>query len=254
MSATTQSWSKPPDSPQLIPESVDVWLFPLQHSLDMLNRMQQTLSSGEKQRAARLTKKADGDHYIAAHGILRVLLGLYMKIDPEKLAFNSDANGKPSLDTRITKKNLHFNLSHSHEYGLLAVSLDSAVGVDLEYIKKQAAFLKIAKRFFTPAEYKALQKTPKDLQKEAFFTGWCRKEALLKALGTGIAGGLNRVQVSMEPKAQSEAVQFPGHANKKWGLQNLPTLNSYAHAVAAEGSDWSLRCYLWEDSLTNRPR
>ena len=273
MPASPQQWSKPPGHLQLIPGTVDVWLFSLNQPSTQLDKMKKLLSSDELARAERIIQQSAGKQYIAAHGILRILLSRYLNKKPEEVVIKQDINGKPllsdhldiiseqatnpSLSTNGNEPTLNFNLSHSHETGLIAISADRAVGVDIEYLKREFEYLKIAKRFFSPTEYEVLQNTPGPLQKNAFFSGWCRKEAILKALGTGISGGLGDFDVSLSTEPHTEIIKLPEYLQAKasltsntnprtkWCIQNLPVVDSYTHAVAAEGDDWVLRCFNW---------
>ncbi len=260
MPVSPQQWSESPDRLQLIPETVDVWLFSLNQPSAKLDEMRKLLSSDELARSERFFQQSSGEQYVAAHGILRILLGRYLNKSPEKIVFNKNTHGKPMLVTfpdnspDIADSNnisAHFNLSHAHDYGLIAISPDRAVGVDIEYLKREFEYLKIARRFFSPAEYESLQNTPGPLQKDAFFSGWCRKEAILKALGTGLSGGLGNFDVSISTEPHTEIIKLPEHlqakaspnSKAKWCIQNLPEVDSYTHAVAAEGDDWALRCF-----------
>lgn len=269
MPVSPQQWSEPPDRLQLIPDTVDVWLFSLNQPPARLNELKKLLSTDELARAERFIQQSASEQYVAAHGILRILLSRYLNIKPEGIVIKQDIHGKPlladhfdiiseqatnpSLPPNCNEPTLNFNLSHSHEAGLIAISPDRAVGVDIEYLKREFEYMKIARRFFSPTEYEVLQNTRIPLQKNAFFSAWCRKEAILKALGTGISGGLGNFDVSLSTEPCTEIIKPPEYlqakanpnSKAKWCIQNLPAVDSYTHAVAAEGDDWVLRCFNW---------
>jgi 4'-phosphopantetheinyl transferase len=121
---------------------------------------------------------------------LRTLLGAYLDRDPAQLQITRAARGKPRLEG---EPSLEFNLSHSGGALLVALSRTLALGVDLELPRRQRPVLELARRFFAPAEAAALAALPEARRQEAFLHLWTGKEAVLKALGHGIADGLDRI-------------------------------------------------------------
>ena len=139
------------------------------------------LTDDERARAARFVRDRDRVRYIASHAALHSLLG-----DREVA---SGDNGKPY----VVDGSLHFNLSHSGDYALIAVSPDADVGVDIEQHRERVSWREIGARFFTPREIEAMQ-SPAD-----FFRFWTIKEAVLKASGSGLGGGLANVECLTNP-------------------------------------------------------
>ncbi len=105
------------------------------------------------------------------------------------MEYSENDFGKPFFKNR---PDICFNLSHSGKYAVCAVS-DRAVGIDAETCDDIGSALEIAKRYFTSAEYESIKKSGDT--KSAFLNIWTRKESLLKALGTGISGGLSSYEV-----------------------------------------------------------
>jgi 4'-phosphopantetheinyl transferase len=116
--------------------------------------------------------------HAALHGILRQYTGA-------SLDFAAGEHGKPYLPA---VPELHFNLSHSHQMALVAVSREVEVGVDVEWFRPLPACLSIAERFFPPAELAALMDVPPADREREFFRLWTRIEAKLKARGIGLLG------------------------------------------------------------------
>jgi 4'-phosphopantetheinyl transferase len=140
------------------------------------------LSLAEQAQAARFKFDAPRIQYVKSHSILREILIHYLGENPRILTTDK---GKPYLDNY---PQLTFNLSHAKNAAVIALTWETPLGVDIEYIKENQDYLGIAKRFFSAEEYQYLQsrQQPKD-----FYTLWTRKEAYLKCIGEGISYGLH---------------------------------------------------------------
>ena len=152
--------------------------------------------------------------------------------------FAYGTRGKPAL-ARPGDSGLEFNLSHSNGLALLATSWGRAVGIDLEYQGKELDFLGIADRFFTPQELGQIRGQPEAAtQRSAFFRGWARKEAFLKARGDGLWVGLDQFEVSIDPAAPARVVWTawdPDEAGR-WTLLDLDVAPGFAAALVVEGA------------------
>jgi 4'-phosphopantetheinyl transferase len=206
-----------------------LWQFDL--TLPIADPDLATLDDNERTHAARLRFEADRRAYLNAHLALRGVLAGLVGVEPGALRFGRGPHGKPSLPG----SGLAFNLSHSGPVGLL-VAGSSALewGIDIERIRPLPDALAVARRVFTPAEQEAIWREPPDHQLRAFMTLWTRKEACLKAIGSGF---------SVEPD-RFEAGWAAG-SNPAWQVVELPTpdgpptrvllanLNAGADVVAA---------------------
>src|SRR4029077_16388359 len=97
--------------------------------------------------------------------------------------------------------------------------------------------LALAKRYFSPDEFRRLRRLPASRQSEAFYCAWIRKEAYLKACGEGLSFGLERVEVSFSPAEppRIRAVAGVPNVSAAWTLQHLSPAPGYLGAVAVEG-------------------
>jgi 4'-phosphopantetheinyl transferase len=180
-----------------------------------------------------------------------MILGRYLQREPERLRFSYSAHGKPSLTREAGDPDLRFNLSHSHELVLYAVTCGREVGVDLEQIRPAVAQEQIAERFFAEREVAALRALAPSLQPPAFFHCWTRKEAYIKARGQGLAIRLDQFEVSLAPGEPAALLAVNGSRLEaaRWTLRDLAPGPGYAGAVAAEGQDWQLRCWEWPSEI-----
>jgi 4'-phosphopantetheinyl transferase len=208
-----------------------------------------TLSQDEQVRAGRFRARRDRERYIVAHGLLRAILGLYLKTRPEQIGLRSGPFGKPALCPEQSGAALRFNLSKSHGLSLFAFARGRELGVDLERIRPRLADGQVAGRFFSPREAALLQALPKEAQAEAFFNCWTRKEAYIKAKGAGLSLPLDQFEVSLTPGGPAAllSARWDPQEAARWSLRALTPASGYAAALAVEGHSWRLRCWRWPE-------
>jgi 4'-phosphopantetheinyl transferase len=234
------SWSSVRRIPELTAGEIHVWRVSSRREFREAVPFTSLLSTDERRRAGQFRFEKDRRLYVAAHGALRALLGAYEGVNAGEIQLVSGAHGKPMIAAPATS-DLQFNLSHSHELALVAVTRGRAIGVDIEQIKYEFAFEEIAGRFFTPRETDVLSALPKGLHRAAFFKCWTSKEAFLKAKATGLSGALDEVEIVLDAKARvGIRAQVPG-----WSLLELPQLIDYAASVVVEGEALPMRCHEW---------
>jgi 4'-phosphopantetheinyl transferase len=222
---------------------VDIWRADLKvHPLE-LNRLQKSLSPDELDRAARSHFARDRRRFIVARAILRDILARYLDEPPAELQFSYSVHGKPSLGPNWNFAGLRFNISHASSVALYAISCNREVGIDIEQIEPKWAVWEIAEKFFTSNETTALRSLPANLLLEGFFNCWTRKEAYVKARGTGLQTALDSFEVSLAP---AEQATFISEGESGWSLKALPIDRGYVAAIAVEGHDWRPRFLKWQ--------
>ena len=150
------------------------------------------LNNNEKAKLSRLRRVADQQLYIVAHSLKRFVLARYMDVSPASLLFDTEGNGKPFCTHPEAP---FFNLSHSGQWVVIAVSIDTPVGVDIEFeraVDKDG----IVKRIGSDVEVAAYQRSAAPQQH--FLCLWTQKEAVSKACGQGISVGLSSIPCSGE--------------------------------------------------------
>jgi 4'-phosphopantetheinyl transferase len=148
------------------------------------------INSEDKLKADRLHLDEEKLTYLFCHTLLRLVLSRRLNIDPKEISIVYDKNKKPCLQGNP----LFFNITHSRDAFAFAISQHSRVGVDLEKVNRDLDFVSVIKRFFSSQESEFILASPGDSMNR-FFLLWTRKEALLKALGTGIITNLSRIEV-----------------------------------------------------------
>jgi len=240
-----------PDEPlHLNASDVHVWHASLRLGEARLSQLRASLSPEERARAERFAFEDARVRFIAAHGMLRTIVGRYVNERPGALTFTSGRHGKPSLaGVRGAFEKVRFNLAHSDDSALIAIAHNREVGIDLERIRDNVESLKLAERFFSPSEFERLRHLPHDQANRLFFTLWTCKEAYLKAIGTGLSLDLDRCEVLLVPDELMARVRLLGESrpHEECLVRTLTLGPDYAGAVAAEGEDWRLRFRQWPE-------
>ena len=242
-------WRPPPETLVLGCDEVHVWRATLDQTPSQIQSFRKSLAADEQARAERFYFERDRRHFIVARGVLRAILGGYLKRAPEGLSFCYSSHGKPALAGESGGDAIRFNVSHSHGIALYAVTRGREVGIDLERIRSNLEVEEIAGRFFSRREVAMLRALPTEEQREAFFRCWTRKEAYIKARGEGLSLPLDQIDVLLapgEPAAILGTRPDPSEAFR-WSLQELATAPGYVAALAVEGQGWRLACWQWPD-------
>jgi 4'-phosphopantetheinyl transferase len=240
------SWLAPPELPVLNNKEVHVWRASLEMRPYQLKTLERLLSDDESDRAGRFHFQKGRDYFIAARGILRTILGRYLKMNPANLKFSYGPYGKPELDKKTNPEIIRFNISHSRGLALYAVTQKREIGVDLEYINSGSSFGSIAEQYFSQREAAALKAFPEHLRQQLFFQLWTRKEACLKAQGRGLSGDLKQVNVTGCTGGFPEA-SGPSQEESLWALLDLAVLPEYASALVVEGNDLQFKFWQQEN-------
>jgi 4'-phosphopantetheinyl transferase len=240
-------WHLPPKRLIIRDDEAHVWLTELNLRPSLLENLKNTLSTDELARANRFHFEKDRHHFIAARGALRVILGNYLNIQPRNLNFTYNTHGKPRIANELDQNHVNFNLSHSHGIALYAVTLGREVGIDIERVRTNLSFEKIAKRFFSPLEFKTLVALPPSERIEGFFHCWTRKEAYIKAIGEGLSIPLDQFDVTLDPSDEAKIISIKGDSilAARWSLYALIPAPGYVGALAVEGKNLRIKYWMW---------
>lgn len=230
-------WPQAPAHPVLSNNEVHVWCASLEQNAADCALL---LSADEQARARRFRFEREQRRFTIGRGLLRLILSRYLNIPPENLQFEYGTYGKPALD--VGTQNISFNLAHSGELALYAITANLEIGVDLEQIHPIPDVQQLAEQYFSPSEKAELNALPPGERLEAFFRGWTLKEAWLKARGDGLTYPLNQFSVSMAPDGP---VRLSGAGDDsqelaRWSLRALNPADGYIGALAVAGQIWRL--------------
>ena len=187
-----------------------------------------TLSPHEHGRAARFVFERDRRRYLAAHVALRELLAERTGVPPQALTFEEGPFGKPAL---ASPARCAFNMSHSEDVALVALADASVgeIGVDVEMLRPMPDAAALARQNFSASENDELAATAAPDQALAFLLGWTRKEACLKAIGSGLSIAPNIFTAGLDMGARSVAIDTPEGTATVW-------VQSFRHGADVVGS------------------
>jgi len=241
--SSVRCWEAPPRTLQLADDEVHLWRAALDYSGAELSGFEQLLSEDERARAARFLFPRDRQHFTAARAVLRSIVASYVNMAPNQLQFSVGPHGKPALATGFDASTLSFNVSHSRDVALYAISGGCDVGVDVEHVSADTDVDQMAERFFSPRELATFRLLPSEEKQYAFFTCWVRKEAYVKARGNGLAIPLDTFTVSFSPGEPAALLDVAGYPEEPaaWCLWELDVAPSCAAALAANSRTRRLR-------------
>ncbi len=158
----------------------DTWRINIGSNLSRLETFTALMSPDEADRANRYFYPKDKNRFIVSRGALRIILGRYLNVAPSAVEFEIGENKKPHI--KNDSPGLHFNLSHSGDWILLAVS-NSPIGADVEFINPDYGYQEVLADNFSEAEISYINQ---ESSLERFFMLWTRKESLTKATAKGL--------------------------------------------------------------------
>jgi 4'-phosphopantetheinyl transferase len=188
------------------------------------------LSTDEQARAQHYRFERDRRRFVVARGRLRLLLGKHLAVRPDTIVFDYTSRGKPFV--RNSPAPLYFNVAHTEDLALYAVSSSCPTGVDIEYMQREIDHDRLASRFFTRGEYRGLQQVPESRRKRAFLACWARKEAIVKAIGDGLALPLDQFEVSLDPDFEPRIIAASAPQIAACTLHAADVGTDYVAAVA----------------------
>jgi len=198
------------------------------------------ISAEEETRALRFHRARHGRRFRGRRAFLRAVLARYEGRDPLELVFEPGAHGKPALASSLT-----FNLSHTDDVVLLAVSRGRALGADVQVHRLGTPLERVARQVLTVRELAELEAAPVASRSAAFFRGWTRKEAALKATGEGLTRDPRTLELGLAPRAPGVPWRTDEPALAAYSLCDLvvPRIadEPLSACLCAAGEGWSSR-------------
>jgi 4'-phosphopantetheinyl transferase len=224
-------WSVP--APVEVPaeQQVHLWFAMLEALRPRMEEYKESLDPVEQDRAKRFRFKQDRERFILGHGLLRSLLGSYLKRDGSLIRLARGPFGKPYLE----RKKLRFNFSDTKDAVLIGFTTGQELGVDIETLARDVDHVAVSEHYFTRPEITAIQAAG-DEAKSRFLDFWTRKEAVLKASGVGIMDDLRSLRVDGERNtAVIEHEAFMKMAAPEYHVRALRIGSGHFASIAAPG-------------------
>jgi 4'-phosphopantetheinyl transferase len=221
-------------------EGAALWFAQLSDFRDGLSSIADiALSPDELDRAQRMSAEPVRIAYLTSCVLLRRILSAYLGVSPSDIALVRGEHGKPVLAHPERSPHLHFNLSHGGDAWLCGVSSTREIGVDVETRRQVPSADRLATRVLSSAERAALsdlESTGDAMRDAAFLRCWTRKEAVLKATGSGFSWAARDIEVGIDTDFRCTPLpQKPGWEAGVWSL-DLPAPGFAAAAVIGSGS------------------
>jgi 4'-phosphopantetheinyl transferase len=227
-------WQRPFDFAPIGEADVDIWHARWDSQSKDIKYLAGLLSADEKKRSEYFRFDRDKLRHIFSRGVLRLILSKYLEVAPAQIEIIIGPRGKPALFQQGKKHPIHFNLSHSSETVLYAVTRVGVIGVDVEKIRHIPDIENIVGRYFSPGERNAFRELSTMQKQQAFFACWSRKEAFIKALGDGSMPSLDQFDVSILPDQPASLLHTywdPLEVNN-WLLSDIRLNTSHAATLA----------------------
>ncbi len=196
----------------------------------------------EQERSGRLCDQKHRVSFITTRGILRIILSQYLSTTPDTIDFEYNHFGKPRMANASDV--IHFNIAHSGSIALYIFSKISEVGIDVERVRPLADLYGLAQRYFSAGEIEDLNAVSQQDRITSFYRCWTRKEAFVKAAGTGLSYALDQFQVSLATISEQSMLTSVNNnliAASQWSLYSLTTYVGYEAAYCFKGHGNSIK-------------
>ena len=220
---------------------IDIWVIDIMAINDNMAFFYTLLSNDERIKANRFKFDKDKKISIVSRGSLRYLIGQYLNLNPTAITFTYGTYGKPQMDGLTALK---FNVSHSKRFIVVGFAYGMDLGVDIEYINNTFNVMDIVDNYFSKAEIKAIAKLAQPHERtNAFYRGWSRKEAFIKAKGLGLSLDLHSFSITMDGDETAELYEthWNGYEKQDWHILPFYVHPDYKAAVAVSGEINGLR-------------
>jgi 4'-phosphopantetheinyl transferase len=221
-------------------QEVHVWQWDLDVHDGDLDSCWKTLSTQEQERAGKFRFERHRRRYVAGRGELRRLLSRYLGLSPIEVDIGYGSDGKPFCASQPPERNICFNLSHSENVAALAISSGFEVGIDVEQVRPIEEGMPL--QVFSIQERVQFSALPNAERQEIFFENWARKEACLKALGTGFILPPTHFEFDLSIRGDTIPRSVGGEEEEAahWCIRALSSNPNCAGAVAARRTDLSI--------------
>ncbi len=215
---------------------VHIWGVWLKAPAAVNHAYRSLLSPSEIVRADRFVFERLTLSYQLSQGALRLLLAHSLECEPADIEFRFGPRGKPMLQG---SSRIRFNMAHSGDLALYALTVDCEIGIDVEELRDIPDIEKVASHYFSRAEASELLSIGDKISaRDAFFRCWTRKEAYIKAVGDGLYLPLDQFQVTLFRDAPAKFVHIGNDvsAAAEWTLEHLDPAPNYLGALAYQST------------------
>jgi 4'-phosphopantetheinyl transferase len=216
------------------PNSIVVGLTRVAETLSGLDALERGLSGHDRDRAARFRFPEDRARLALGRRLLAVLLRDELGWTPQPLEVALTEKGRPYLRER---PDVAFSISHAGDVVAVALTVGAQVGVDVESLDRRVELDSLAERIFSAADLVRFRAVPNAEKARAFFRAWTGKEAVLKARGVGLFGGMEGISAPLDGTAETIHTGL----DEAWHVQPLMVPEGYVGTVACDDPRCAIR-------------
>lgn len=178
---------------------------------------------------------------------IKLILVKYYNMNLCEINIVRNQYGKPFLASKNMESNLYFNISHSGEWIVCAIS-NNEIGIDIEKVDTYSH--NIAKRFYSNNEYNTFLDKNEYERDKYFFDIWTLKESYVKALGKGLSVPFNSFSFSLNDNTISLRSDFE---DSHWFFKQYEISKGYCLSLCARVNEFPLKvkkltCYYLHSS------
>jgi 4'-phosphopantetheinyl transferase len=243
----SSDWKQVDILPPLETAEVQLWRIDLAGESGLDDLFTPLLAPPEQLHANRCRPGRVRDHFSVGRACLRILLGNAHGMDSRSLPISTGVHGKPELSP-ANGDSIAFNVAHSEDTILIALTRSGSVGVDVEYYNRATDIMEVSQYNFTASEHRSLAAiTDPHSRSRTFYRYWTRKEAVLKADGRGLIASLASFDIPFEsvhlhPVCIGESIDDQG---KLFFVSDLNLGIEAAGAIAFESPESPVRQFLF---------
>lgn len=233
---------------ELSPEIVHVVRLRLDLSEELAAEYLSQLPAEEQVRAERFRFHDPRARFVGCRVPLRSILANCLGMAASAISFGYGANGKPELTAgQKAETSIEFNLSHSGDWGLIALTVGSAVGVDIEQFDTRSEIQRLAERYFAKSEVAEFLQLSEQNRQAGFYRGWTCKEAYMKATGRGMSQPLSSFTVRIDPDQPASLLSIDGQPDEppRWSVWSFDVTPNYAAAAMVARRPARLQLWDW---------
>ncbi len=226
----------------LAENEVHIWQLKLPQQDNLILQSFGLLSGDEIIRAGKYKFSEDHNNFIASRGVLRIIIGKYLDVQPENIKFSYTSYGKPFLSITEYPIGLNFNLSDTKGLVLYAFTLINEIGIDVEHLHEIKDMEAVAARFFSVNEVQRLKQVALEKRDDAFLSCWTLKEAYIKAIGEGLSCPLDQFEMAFNEEEMPALLLAKWDKNEKerWKMYRVQSPEGYIASMAVEGKSHEL--------------
>ena len=207
----------------------EIWLIDLARYAGDPEGCETLLSAEETARAAQFKSLPARTRYVTTRAQLRALLGSKLAQAPESLEIATGLHGKPVL---ARHPELRFNVSHTDDLAIVAISETHEVGVDIESLARTVDHDALARKYFSATERHYFSQLPAIQRNAHFLRTWTCKEAIAKARGDGLHAPFAQIEVSVGTDTGPRLLALPGESTGGWTLHDMNAGRGYVATLA----------------------